>query len=77
MDATGVRKLADSAADRARTAHAEYGKAVDAIEMIEAHKHLNDFFYWIGHANAYRGIAAQIDFMTVVEDEMEAEGSCP
>ena len=86
-----VKGLADSAAERAKAFHKEYQEYDDLANKAEAFRDdtlvrhfrgmansfLNDFFYWIGHANAYRGIALQVDFMETVEEEMDAEGSCP
>lgn len=86
-----VKKLADSAAERARKLHLEYQNLdCEATEharcmrnllaqeaRVKAQGKLNDFFYWIGHANAYRGIALQIDFMETVEMDEDEEPSCP
>lgn len=69
-----VKGLADSAAERAKGFHLAY--QIEEDEKAKAAL-LNDYFYWIGHSNAYRGIALQIDFMETVEEEMDAEGGCP
>ncbi len=86
-----VKSLADSSQERAKNLHLEYqelddkaddaeqaGKVDDAryFHKLAAGK-LNDYFYWIGHANAYRGIALQVDFMETQEEDMDAEPSCP
>lgn len=82
-----VKGLADSAAERAKKLHLEYQELDDlsyavsegereAVKAKAASK-LNDFFYWIGHANAYRGIALQVDFMETVEEDEDEEARCP
>lgn len=93
MDVEMITKLADSAAERAHGFHAKYEKAKAALNRYraangifaegtgamsqEAAGYLNDYFYWIGHAVAYRGIVAGLEIGKMVEEEMEAEGSCP
>ena len=86
-----VKGLADSAAERAKGFHLEYQKlsklsrvAAEDGDFAGAHNFakkaeakLNDFFYWIGHANAYRGIALQVDFMETVEADEDSEFTCP
>lgn len=69
-----VSKLADSARDRAKVFHLAYQREED--EKVKASL-LNDYFYWIGHANAYRGIALQLDFMETVEMDEDEEAKCP
>ena len=69
-----VKGLADSAAERAKNFHLAY--QVEEDEKAKAAL-LNDFFYWIGHANAYRGIALQVDFMETVEVDEDEEARCP
>lgn len=65
-----VQALADSAQVRATRCHTLW-------EETEIPNHLNDYFYWIGHANAYKGIVAMAELQTVVEDEMDATPQCP
>lgn len=86
-----VKGLADSAQERAKGFHKEFQeyhkKADHAVAMCDwveegklreaAAAKLNDFFYWIGHSNAYRGIALQVDFMETVEVDEDAEARCP
>ena len=72
-----VKGLADSAQERAKKAHLNYQALDDAGEAVLAASALNDFFYWIGHSNAYRGIALQVDFMETVEADEDAESRCP
>lgn len=87
MDYGMIQKLADSAQERADRAGAKAQEYKSALTFAPAdqvfgltkayHSSLNDSFYWLGHANAYRGVLAGLDIMAVVEDEMEEEGSCP
>lgn len=42
-----------------------------------AAQYLCDYFYWMGHRNAYKGIAAGLALRGVVEEEIDEEGSCP
>jgi hypothetical protein len=70
VDTEPIRKLAESATLRAQDAHIAYQSTGDS-------SHLNDAFYWFGHANAYKGIIAMAEIATIVEDELDAEGSCP
>ena len=83
-----VRGLAESSQERARKLHKEYQELDDKanasddyfesrVLAVKAAGKLNDFFYWIGHANAYRGIALQVDFMETQEMDEDAEPSCP
>ena len=83
-----VKRLADRSAERAKKLHLEYQRLDDLAHKAQneedtqnftklAASTLNDFFYWIGHSNAYRGIALQVDFMETVEAEEDAEPSCP
>ena len=72
-----VKGLADSAQERAKKAHLSYQALDDAGEAVMAASALNDFFYWIGHANAYRGIALQLDFMETTEMDEDEEFTCP
>lgn len=78
VDLEKVRKLAESAQLRAGTSHVHWqatrwNRATSEV----AASNLNDYFYWIGHANAYKGIVAMAELATVVEDELDSEGSCP
>lgn len=89
MDYSMIQKLVDSAQERADRAHAkaDRSKAYAALlrhnggddqqQMSDYHSSLNDSFYWLGHANAYRGIVAGLEIQAIVEDELEEEGSCP
>lgn len=91
MEVEPIRKLAESAVLRAQEAHGKYlAKDAETVEhqrcmrnlaaagtRKEAQEALNDAFYWFGHANAYKGVIAMIELATVVEDELDAEGSCP
>ena len=84
-----VKGLADSAQERATKAHKEaldakpaLGNDCGCLVTINGwtcpyHSKLNDFFYWIGHANAYRGIALQLDFMETAEMDEDEEFTCP
>lgn len=72
-----VKRLADSAQERARKAHLEYQSLEVTGESDKAAGKLNDYFYWIGHANAYRGITLQIDFMETQEMAADEEFTCP
>lgn len=91
VDLELVRKMADSAQERADRCHTQYDEHLTlalehqdqlrnlqaASHRMEAQTRLNDYFYWIGHTNAYRGIVAMAELATVVEDELESEGTCP
>lgn len=87
MDYERVRMLAESAQERADRHHLKVQDVkramagADAQEMFDLtkmyHSSLNDYFYWIGHANAYRGVLAGLEIMSIVEDELEAESQCP
>lgn len=86
-----VKGLADSAAERAKGFHLDFQMHKANAETLrrlgledraklrdeKAASCLNDFFYWIGHSNAYRGIALQVDFMETVEMDEDEEPSCP
>lgn len=87
MDSDMIEKLADSAQSRADQAHkralddrpfslcaCEFGEEENTCSY---HSHLNDWAYWIGHANAYRGVLAGLAIQKMVEEEKEEEGSCP
>lgn len=91
VDLEKVRMLAESAQERADKCHKSHQEATTELSRYraangvfagqdisqEAASHLNDYFYWIGHAHAYKGIVAMAELQTVVEDELDAEGSCP
>ena len=88
VDLDKVRMLAESAERRARELHFKYGNeclkaahAKDGVEAgsfdVKAASLLNDFFYWSGKATSYRGIVAMCELATIVEDELDAEASCP
>ena len=74
MDTQKLRELAESAERRANICHKHF-----LAESNNATKagYLNDYFYWAGHAVAYKGIVAMIELATVVEDERDAEARCP
>lgn len=74
VDADKVRMLAESAERRAREHHAKYE---ENRYHSKAPSYLNDFFYWSGKATSYRGIIAMAELQTIVDDELDAEGSCP
>ena len=91
MDTEPIRKLAESARKRGKDYHIEYQR-LDGLSHVaasnedyagafhfatKANAKLNDAFYWFGHANAYNGVVAMVELQTVVEDELDAEGSCP
>lgn len=91
IDLELVRKLAESAEARAQGCHDAYEahtvlaqehqnalrNLMAANHRLDAQSKLNDYFYWIGHANAYKGIVAMVELATVVEDEMDATPQCP
>lgn len=77
MDTERIRQLAESSQRRAQRCHADYQRFELGGEHTRAVSAQNDYFYWIGHANAYKGVIAMIELQTVVEDERDAEGSCP
>lgn len=91
MDSAMIEKLADSAQERAERAHAHHSvaktRAEDyryASDLVLAHQkddesagYLNDYFYWIGHANAYRGVLAGLAIQKMVEEEGDSIPSCP
>ena len=91
MDTEPIRKLAESARKRGKDAHLEYqnyeAQATEAVARCDwaeeaklkalAASKLNDAFYWFGHANAYNRIVAMVELATVVEDELDAEPTCP
>jgi hypothetical protein len=77
MDYMMLQKLADSAQERADRFHMKYQHAQDNALASKAAGYLNDYFYWIGHANAYRGVLAGLEINAIVEDELDSEGSCP
>lgn len=74
MDVEMITRLADSAAERAARIHT---KMVESDSPPEKAGLLNDYFYWIGHAVAYRGVVAGLEIGRMMEAEREAEGSCP
>lgn len=58
--------------------------AAIAKDFVMAHRYnqlstgaTNSMHYWLGHMNAFQGLAAQLGFMEIVEEELEEEGSCP
>lgn len=80
VDAEKVLALAESAEERAKKLHREYADLHDSTDeetQRRAQNLLNDFFYWSGKATSYRGVVAMAELATIVEDELEAEGSCP
>lgn len=88
MDTEPIRKLAESARKRGKDCHLEFQDLDDQAhdckddrerELLsrKAASKLNDAFYWFGHANAYNGIVAMVELATVVEDELDAEPTCP
>ena len=74
VDLNKIRILAESAERRAKDIHAKYAMT---FESDYAASLLNDFFYWSGKATSYRGIIAMAELQQIVEDELDAEGSCP
>lgn len=74
MDTQKLRELAESADERAMRCHKKF-----QAESNDATKagYLNDYFYWAGHAVAYKGVVAMIELATVVEDERDATPTCP
>ena len=91
MDTQKLRELAESAEERANHKHKLYQLAIEEAEghtrhmrnlaaeaaRLDARGFLNDFFYWQGHAVAYRGVIAMIELQTVIDDERDAEPTCP
>lgn len=91
VDMNKIRILAESAERRAKELHAEYEKSkklafdhrqcmrnlLAAQTDVQTASLLNDFFYWSGKATSYRGIIAMAELQMIVEDELDAEGSCP
>ena len=91
VDLNKIRILAESAERRAKDIHEDYqGTKANATAWVrlgdisqailqtkKAASLLNDFFYWSGKATSYRGIIAMAELQQIVEDELDAEGSCP
>lgn len=82
VDMEKVVALAESAERRAKECHAKretlLNSGNDGLTIYsQAAGLLNDFFYWSGKATSYRGIVAMAEMATIVEDELDAEGSCP
>lgn len=91
VDAEKVLALAESADKRGKEHHAKFRTFHDEMTehqrcmrveeaqgaRIRAQDALNDAFYWFGHKNAYLGVVAMAELATIVEDELDAEGSCP
>lgn len=73
MDVVKLQQIANRAEERATALHIAYTEA----EGAEAQNLLNDFFYWIGHANAYKGVVAMIELQAVVDEEVDATPQCP
>lgn len=86
-----MTKLVDDAQGRAKDFHLkfqEYDNLANKAEAFQdcalekffrgkANALLNDFFYWIGHSNAYRGIRMQVEMWEEIDAELDAEASCP
>lgn len=77
VDADKVRELAESAVRRAQEIHAQYSSNEMLSHPQKRASLLNDFFYWSGKATSYRGIIAMGELQTIVEDELDAEPTCP
>lgn len=77
MDYSRIQQLATSAEERAKLYYNKYLHAQDHALANQAAGNLNDYFYWIGHANAYRGVLAGLEIMAIVEDELDDTPSCP
>ena len=82
VDINKIRILAESAERRAHAAHEEYSKLMETPDdekptYTKAANYLNDFFYWSGYKNAYRGIVAMAEMQAIVEDELDNEATCP
>lgn len=87
VDVEKIRGLAESAERRAEELHARHSTLQDRAHgqtdiegrdtLKQAASVLNDFFYWSGYKNAYRGIIAMVELNEGIEKEMDAEGSCP
>lgn len=90
-DRSFVERLADNAQLKADKAQALHNNAKDRASAEAVAKnyasaeywrgvtanHLNDVFYWLGHVNAYRGIAAGLELREIVEEETDETPSCP
>jgi hypothetical protein len=76
MDKYRIRQLAKSAQRRAEKCHREF-QEYQPINSEVAASRLNDYFYWIGHANAYKGILAGLEIQEMVEAEIDNTPSCP
>ena len=86
-----ISKMADAAHDKAargKLKAEEYGITAghwaEQSDFVLARQYrkmaagyLNDYFYWIGHHNAYKGIAAGLALREVVEQEIDETPSCP
>lgn len=86
-----ISKMADQALDKAAMAKANAEKFTDLASqsasrrvMADAHSYrkvaagyLNDYFYWIGHHNAYKGIAAGLALREVADQEINDTPACP
>lgn len=83
-----ISRMAEKAERMARKAQGNAEvfrcRASECVDPGEAEKmrgvaaqYLCDYFYWMGHRNAYKGIAAGLALRGVVEEEIDEEGSCP
>lgn len=79
-----AKKMVKSYQDRAERYQGQAGECAAEGDFARAAHYLklatgagNDMHYWLGHMNAFQGIAAQLGFMEIVEEELEREGSCP
>lgn len=90
-DRSFVERLADNAQIKADKAKAQMNHAKDkaSCESIAknyasaeywrgvAEDHSRWVSYWLGHVNAYKGIAAGLELREIVEEETDAEPTCP
>lgn len=83
-----ISRMAEKAERMAREAQGNAEvfrcRASECVDPGEAEKmrgvaaqYMNDYFYWIGHHNAYKGIAAGLALREVVEQEIEDTPTCP
>lgn len=77
MDKDRIRQLAESAQIRGSECHGKFVAATANRNSKVAASHLNDAFYWFGHANAYKGILAGLEIQEGIDAEKDAEDSCP
>lgn len=71
------REAAETADNLANAAMAKGWNEVARLATEQYKKLMNDSFYYWGMMNAYKGMAAMIGMQEIVDEEKDAEGSCP